>query len=495
MVLLAAVVFGAQTLAHKHLTGLEEYDDGVYFAAAVNLVHGILPYSGYGFIQPPGIVLVLAPFALAARIVGTGHGLEAARLFVACVAVLNVWLVGRLLRHRRTREVVVAMAVMAVYPGAVSSAQTVLIEPVLVTLCLLALLAVFQGDRLTGSRRHQLLAGVLLGLAMATKIWALVPLVVLSIVFWRAQRALPVRRLCTGAALGFVAVALPLAGRAPNEFWRGVVIDQAVRNPGGYSRPERLADLSGTSLVTHQLAATRGGTHLIDAFVAVVALALLALVVSDRGIARPVSALDATGIWTSVLLVGVFVSSRTYYYHYSGFMAPFLALCAARAVAGPSRPAEATRAGAARLAAVCLALGVVAAGDVRWLARETPTPQLSAELRATLPSHGCILYFQPALGLLADRYTATDQGCPRVVDYLAEERLLDSGRAQMPTDEQAPMLQQQMLKWLSTTDAIVVGGMMTSWGPGVRDYVSTNFTATVLPSEQLIVYVRDASAP
>ena len=492
MLVIAAAVFGAQTLAHKHLTGLEEYDDGVYFAAAVNLVHGILPYSGYGFIQPPGIVVVLAPFALAARFVGTAHGFEAARMFIACLAVLNVWLVGRLLRHRRNREVVVAMAVMAAYPGAVSSAQTLLIEPVLVALCLLALLALFQGDQLTESRRRQLLAGGFLGLAMATKIWALVPLVVIAFVLWRATRNAPtVQRLCAGAALGFAALTLPLAGRAPNEFWRGVVIDQAVRNPGGYLRPERLADLSGTTLVTHQLAASRGGTYLVDTFVAVAALALLAVVVSDRRITRPMTALDTTGIWTSVLLVGVFLASRTYYYHYSGFVAPFLALCAARAVAGTtqrSRPAR-VRSGAV-LVAVTLAIGVVAVGDAKWLARETPTPQLSAELLAALPSHGCILYFQPALGLLANRYTATDHGCPRIVDYLAEERLLDSGRAQMPTDELAPILQRQMLKWLSATDAIVVGGMLTSWGPSVRDYVSSNFAATVLPSEQLIVYVR-----
>ena len=36
----------------RYLTGITEYDDGVYLGGAVSLVSGILPYHGFAFVQP-----------------------------------------------------------------------------------------------------------------------------------------------------------------------------------------------------------------------------------------------------------------------------------------------------------------------------------------------------------------------------------------------------------------------------------------------------------
>ena len=43
------------------------YDPGVYFAAADGLVHGRVPYRDFVLLHPPGIMLAVAPFALATR--------------------------------------------------------------------------------------------------------------------------------------------------------------------------------------------------------------------------------------------------------------------------------------------------------------------------------------------------------------------------------------------------------------------------------------------
>ena len=53
-----------------------------------------------------------------------------------------------------------------------------LLEPWLVLFCLLGALAVFDGDRLAGSRRRLVWGGVAFGFAGAVKVWAILPVLV-----------------------------------------------------------------------------------------------------------------------------------------------------------------------------------------------------------------------------------------------------------------------------------------------------------------------------
>jgi len=53
------------------LTGVTEYDDGPYFGSAVRLVHGVLPYRDYAFVQPPGIAVLMSPVGLLTYLTGT----------------------------------------------------------------------------------------------------------------------------------------------------------------------------------------------------------------------------------------------------------------------------------------------------------------------------------------------------------------------------------------------------------------------------------------
>ena len=40
------------------------YDDGVHYAAAMGLVHGLLPYRDFLFLHPPGIAVLARPIRL-----------------------------------------------------------------------------------------------------------------------------------------------------------------------------------------------------------------------------------------------------------------------------------------------------------------------------------------------------------------------------------------------------------------------------------------------
>jgi hypothetical protein len=53
----ALAVLALQALLHAHFSAVDEYDDGVYFGASVELLHGVLAYRDFAFIQPPAITL------------------------------------------------------------------------------------------------------------------------------------------------------------------------------------------------------------------------------------------------------------------------------------------------------------------------------------------------------------------------------------------------------------------------------------------------------
>lgn len=58
---LAVVVLAFQAFLHGHYSAVDEYDDGVYFGASVELVHGVIAYRDFAFIQPPMITVWLLP--------------------------------------------------------------------------------------------------------------------------------------------------------------------------------------------------------------------------------------------------------------------------------------------------------------------------------------------------------------------------------------------------------------------------------------------------
>ena len=124
----AALLF-IQSLYNGHLGSVVEYDDGVYFGASINLVHGILPYKDFALVQPPLITILLAPFAALASTVGTKDAMELARVFTDLISLVNVVLVALILRTRSTFRQTLGTAIMALSSSTLQASQTILTKP------------------------------------------------------------------------------------------------------------------------------------------------------------------------------------------------------------------------------------------------------------------------------------------------------------------------------------------------------------------------------
>ena len=97
---LVAFVLRVYLLARPGVLTVTQYDDGPYFGSAVRLVHGVLPYRDFAFVQPPGITLLMGPVGLVSYLTGTAWGLVIGRLLTILAGAAAVVLAGLLVRHR-----------------------------------------------------------------------------------------------------------------------------------------------------------------------------------------------------------------------------------------------------------------------------------------------------------------------------------------------------------------------------------------------------------
>jgi hypothetical protein len=504
-----------QSLAKGHLTALDEYDDGAYFGASLQLLHGLLPYRDFAFIQPPLETVWMLPSAAVSLFAGTATALETGRLFIDLVATCNVLMVGLLVRRRPTLQVLVSMAAMAAFPGMVRSAQTVLLEPLLVFGCLAGLLCLFEGERLSRSWLRLLCGGLLFGLAGATKLWAIFPFLAVLVVALRLGRGRWLT-LVLGGAAGFVGASLPFFLGAKHAFIQQVFVTQAIRNGSGYTMWQRLADLTGfpglyTLVTTTKKHSTTPGTLPAAVLIAVLVLLVLLCLLAFSGRAR--RRLDALE-WFALLATGFTVAgllvSPTYYYHYAGFEAPFIALlygtivvrlrtrispprvAGAEPSSTDSKPRRLTRlVGVFFVTAIPVVLiGTMVEARIDLIETASPQPQIAAAVGNAIPRHGCVLYTDIATGILADRYTADKPGCPDVVDYLAQERVLDHGRANGPSTAHDAATQARLLAWMKVSVA-VVGASDPGWGPRVKRYLYGHFHEVQHGAGGARVFVRN----
>ena len=367
-----------------YLLGVTEYDDGALFGDALQFVSGVIPYRDFQMVQPPGSMLIMAPAALLGKVIGTAHGLAVARLLTVGADTANVVLLGLLVRHRGALTAGIACGLYAVCPDALVASHTFMLEPWLNLCCLLAALALFDGDRLVGTgtralpdaargaripdaaggagmpdaargarmadsaRRPRLSdtarlagAGAAFGFGASVKIWALAPLAVagllLLIAAWRvsparrpasplalaAARLRPAAALAGGAVVGLGVPLLPFAVMAPVGLARGVLIGQLARNSGGHRDPvARLADMGGLRLLP---GSPSGGTLLVVLVVVLIACYVWAHVAAGRHPAW----LDAYAAGAAIVVTVMFLWPRLYYSHYGAFAGPFLALAIA----------------------------------------------------------------------------------------------------------------------------------------------------------------------
>src|SRR5690349_17657650 len=160
------------------LTGTSEYDDGIYLGAAIRLTQGYLPYHDFGFVQPPGILLLMTPAAMVARVTSTATAMAFARLLTVLASTACVPLAGSLVRYRGTLATAVTCGILAVYPDDIAAAHTLLLEPWMNLFCLIAASAAFSRGKLARPGRLAC-AGAAFGVACAVKFWAVTPSAVL----------------------------------------------------------------------------------------------------------------------------------------------------------------------------------------------------------------------------------------------------------------------------------------------------------------------------
>jgi 4-amino-4-deoxy-L-arabinose transferase-like glycosyltransferase len=489
---------------HQYL----EYDDGVWFGTAVRLAHGILPYRSFVDDQPPGVPVLMLPFALVSRSVGTRTAFAVARLAVPLVETLGVVALGWAVRHRGTLTTAVACGVMAVYPLCLIDQRTVMLEPFCATFCLLGLAAVFHQDRLSGRTGRLAAAGACFGLAGACKAFALLPFLVVV----AALLASPARRrlvpFLAGTAVSFAVVCGPFFVLAPGAFLHDVVVTQFARS--GVSEPslyDRLASLVGSPPST---VPTGLSDHLDRALAVLVAVLIGALVVGSYTIGRTwprrhrgrhgrdshgkgagrLTPLDATAVLVAVVTGTALVEPAAYYYHYAAFFGPLLALMLGLAGGRLGQRAP-------RVLAMCtLAVLVVGAVHAVQTVRASPggLPNV-ALIDRLVPAGACVLGDDAPTLVLADRFSSSSPGCTAVTDAFGTTISIDGGYpASTPQGHSA----KTVATWLDALEhcnyvvlALGYQERRIPWGaPALRNYVGSHFET--LTSSGYIILRRRA---
>jgi alpha-1,2-mannosyltransferase len=470
-----AVAIRLFTLSRSgYLIGITEYDDGVYLGAALRMTEGAMPYQDFAFIQPPGILLLMTPVALIAKVTTTVKALALARLLTALASAACVPLAGNLVRHRGTVVTLVTCGVLAIYPADVATAHTLMLEPWMNLFCLLGMNAAFRRGYLARPGRLAW-AGLALGFAGAIKFWAAVPAAVLlaCCVAVRQDRVRRVRGYLLGLAAGFVIPIAPFLAAAPLTFLRGTITDQAVRTGSSVLIGVRLANLTGLIdiLNTKGGITLNAGAHSMFAagasaslpsssslgwLPAAATIALVAVIAAGyTWQSRRLSQLEWVSLVTTVLAAAAVLGYSAFFYHYADFPAPWLALtlggaagALARRPGRPGRPALRT----VVPVAVAVAMLLVAALQIR----ETfPLQQSSGQAMAHLiPKGTCVVSDEASLTIAADRFADLPPGCPDIVDSLAATLVLSNGVSVQGGADHMPQVVAAWKAWLDRADYV-----------------------------------------
>jgi hypothetical protein len=481
-----------------YLTGVTEYDDGVYLGGAIRLLQGSLPYHDFAFVQPPGILLLMAPVAVLGKISATTHAMAAARLLTVLASTACVPLAGSLVRYRGVLVTLVTCGLLAIYPDDIATAHTLILEPWLNLFCLLGVCIAFRRGRLASSRRL-LWAGVAIGFAGTVKYWAALPAVLLLAVClltgngW-AGRVRRAGAYTLGVIAGFVVPVLPFFAFAPAAFVRSTLFDQAARAGSYVPVSLRLAHLTGLidvlnggghlSLMAgaHSLLAGSGAAATSNASVGWLpyVVALLGAGVLAIGYlwepGRP-SPLEWYVLATAVATVAAVLGYSAFFYHYPAFAAPWLALSAGCAVGALAR-GFAGRPQVRRAIIGCCAVAVLAvaafqASELSGLRATSVYPD-----RALIPAGSCVVSDQISLAIAANRFTAARPGCPDVLDGLAQTLVLSNGVSVQGGAASHPAVVAAWQSILSRADYVWLSpnnARRIPWTPELTSWFAANF--------------------
>ena len=385
------------------LTGLGNYDDGVYYATGTALLHGLLPYRDYLFLHPPGIVLLVAPFGLAGD---DPTGLASARLAWMLLGMANAVLVARILRPVGLPEAAVGALFYATAFPAVYIEWTPLLEGPAQTCVLAAVLLLNRVER-TGSpsRVVPALAGALLGLSATFKIWGVVAVATVLVWLLVRRRWRTAAQLGVGAVAAVAAVCMPFFAAAPTQMWRMVVVDQLGRQRSAASLATRWTDI--VTLGLHPGVATSTAATLLTVVVLAGVLALAATISEAR-----------LCVVLTIALTVLLLAGPSWFLHYPGLVTGPLAVAVGAGIGAVLRRLARWRAWAGWTGGVLtfMALAVVAAPLSKLeLGTAFPAGDLAAE--TALTDSTCLTSDDPtALVELNVLSRNLDHGCRFVAD-------------------------------------------------------------------------------
>jgi alpha-1,2-mannosyltransferase len=459
---LAAALRFYQLARPGYLFGVTQYDDGVYFGSAVRFVHGALPYRDFISVQPPGIIWLMTPVALATKAMGTAWGLAVARVLTACADTAGVVLVGLLVRHRGILAVTAACGILAVYPEAVGASSTLMLEPWLNLFCLISALAAFDGEKLAG-RKRLLWAGVAMGFAGTIKIWAIAPVLVLAVLCATQPRKAP--SFVAGAAAGFLIPVLPLALLSPTTFLNGVFVAQFSRagivRVSAWTRLEAMAGLTNVG----------GANHGTAALVLFVIVALIGTTGAAASIIarRPPPALECFALATTVLVALMLLLPAQYFHHYTSFLGPFLAISIALPPARLATARWALAGGTAIAAAVVCMMALVQFRAEAALHR--PPRFFTASSIKTIPPGACVLTDMVSMTISADRFVSKVPGCPLIVDTTGTDYTLSGGHNGWTGAAASPAVRRVWQNAFAHAQYIWLSGRNRKWIPWTHSLV------------------------
>jgi alpha-1,2-mannosyltransferase len=502
---LLALAIRLYTLSRPgYLTGVTEYDDGVYLGGVIRLTEGALPYRGFAFVQPPGILLLMTPVALVAKLSTATYAMAFARVLTALASTACVPLAGSLMRHRGALATLVTCGVLAIYPDDVTTAHTLILEPWMNLCLLIGACFAFRDGQLSQPGRL-LWAGIAIGFAGAVKYWAAVPAAVLLAALAFAAHPDRIRRLgryLGGLAAGFLVPVLPFALDAPAAFVRSTLIDQAARQGSYVPLSMRLAHVTGLIDIlngqgnlslnagTNSLfasggaaatASTSAGWLPLAATVAAVGVLFACYALRPYGL----SAVECFALVTAVAAIVAIMAYSAFFYHYPDFAAPWLALSvggAASVLSGIGEPA-ARRTIAGIIGLIVITVGGFQAHELSGLRAPDIYPD-----QAVIPPGSCVLTDEISMAVAANRFTAARPGCPDILDSLAQTLVLSEGvsvqggAASLPRVVAAwqSLLGEAGYVWLSPTDARRI-----PWTPELSSWFSAHFVQLATPGHGL----------
>lgn len=475
-------------------------DEGVYFGAAQQLIHGQWPYAHFLFVHPPGITLFLAPFAWLAELTSDPIAAGVAGVAISALGATSAVLVALLLRRYGHVAAITGSALYAVWSATVWAEYLILLEPLLAFGLLTALLLLQRG-------RSATLAGAALGLTLTVKLWAVVPLAVIGVMLLardpgrlgvRNPGRLGVRRAAAFAAGALAAVGVVLAPflvvAGPAAVWRDVVTFQAGRPADGPPPGSRPGYFNGSLLAVDRLPSA---AWLILGIAALV-VATVGVIISGRehhaisGHDHRAALLQSEPTWWLILAatqLGMLLAAPSFYPHYTLAAAPALCLVigiCAQTVADRVRTPLARRLLAGAGAVLALAMLAMSARSVGHELAPASDWSAVAEL-VDAPDKVCA--WAPRTHILLEANLSGSQArnhCPTTIDtfatVIAELRVPeDQFLAMMP---QASHYQTEVATQLAASNLAIVDA--SSWNglaPGNQRIINQDFApaATVGP--------------